>query len=104
MGSSFVWDYKIKWDNSANKFFDTLAAGKPMLINHMGWQADLIKEKNCGYVLPAHIKEKDCWDFVQYINDMELMKMQGVNSLNLAKSEFSLEIASKKYLSILKAI
>src|SRR5690606_29799362 len=38
MGSSFVIPIKELWANSANKFFDTLAAGKPILINHEGWQ------------------------------------------------------------------
>src|SRR5690606_37783545 len=42
IGSSFVAPIKELWANSANKFFDTLAAGKPILINHGGWQADVI--------------------------------------------------------------
>jgi len=29
---------KEMWSNSANKFFDTLAAGKPIAINYKGWQ------------------------------------------------------------------
>lgn len=36
--------------NSANKFFDTLAAGKTILINYGGWQADIINKHNCGVV------------------------------------------------------
>ncbi len=47
--------------NSANKFFDALAAGKPVAINHEGWLADLIRGKRLGLVwnprdLPAAAK------------------------------------------------
>src|SRR5690606_4176809 len=51
MGSSFVAPVRELWANSANKFFDTLAAGKPILINHGGWQSDVITRNNIGYVL-----------------------------------------------------
>ncbi|MGD9961712.1 glycosyltransferase family 4 protein [Nocardioides sp.] len=37
--------------NSANKFFDALAARRPVAINHGGWQADLIKSRRLGVVL-----------------------------------------------------
>ena len=39
--------------NSANKFFDALAAGKPLMINYKGWQAKLIEKYNAGIVVPS---------------------------------------------------
>lgn len=50
--SLFV-DLKEMWANSANKFFDGLAAGKPVAINYGGWQAELLQESGAGFVLPA---------------------------------------------------
>jgi len=100
MGSSFVLDKKIKWDNSANKFFDTLAAGKPVLINHKGWQADLIEKENCGYVLPANPDSKAVRDFASYVNNEDLLKKQGENANKVAISQFSLEIAVAKYMNV----
>ena len=38
--------------NSANKFFDALAAGRPILINYEGWQAPLLRESGAGLVAP----------------------------------------------------
>jgi glycosyltransferase involved in cell wall biosynthesis len=32
-------------DNSANKFFDALAAGRPVVLNYGGWQAELVREQ-----------------------------------------------------------
>lgn len=40
---------------SANKFFDTLAAGKPALLNYGGWQAEFIEEHTIGQQLPRDI-------------------------------------------------
>jgi glycosyltransferase involved in cell wall biosynthesis len=45
------------WNNSANKFFDGLAAGKPIAINYEGWQADLLRETGAGVCLPQRDPE-----------------------------------------------
>lgn len=103
MGSSFVWDYKIKWDNSANKVFDTLAAGKPLLINYQGWQADLINMNHCGFVLPYNILDRDILRFVRYVNDSEVIKNEGRNARRKA-IDFSLPIAVNKYMEIFNFI
>jgi len=39
--------------NSANKFFDALAAAKPIMINYQGWQARLIEGNDIGIHVPA---------------------------------------------------
>jgi glycosyltransferase involved in cell wall biosynthesis len=51
MSTSFVRPIRALWDNSANKFFDALAASRPIAINYGGWQADLIAETGAGLVL-----------------------------------------------------
>lgn len=104
IGSSFVINNPILWDNSANKFFDSLAASKPILINHYGWQAETINKYNIGFVINPHLTDKAVLDFINYLNDKELLKTQSNNSLKLAKEEFSLEVAIDKYLEILRSI
>ena len=89
-----------KKTNSANKFFDTLAAGKPVLINHKGWQAELIEAENIGYVLPAKFDRVEMLKFVDYLNNEELIKIQSRNALKIADQKFSLNVAAQKYLSI----
>ena len=37
---------------SPNKFFDYLAAGRPVLINYPGWLADVVREFDCGWAVP----------------------------------------------------
>ena len=100
VGSSYVIDIPALWDNSANKFFDTLAAKKPIVINHQGWQADMINKRNIGYVLPPIVSSEVAKEFVDYMNNAELLQEQGENSYKLAKEEYSLEIAVGKYMKI----
>ncbi len=39
------------YGTSPNKFFDYLAAGKPILVNYPGWMTHLVEENNIGYVV-----------------------------------------------------
>ena len=103
MGSSFVWDYKIKWDNSANKFFDTLAAGKPILINYQGWQAEVIRENKCGFVLPYQVQPDDVKRFVEYVRDAERLAQEGKNAKKKAV-DYSLPVAVEKYMKVLNEV
>lgn len=104
VGSSFVIDLPALWDNSANKFFDTLAAHKPMVINHRGWQAEEIEKHNYGYVLPPKVDEEMASEFVAYMNNTELLKTQGDNAYKHAVEEYSLEIAVSKYMNVFNSI
>lgn len=100
MGSSFVIDVPELWANSANKFFDTLAASKPILINHEGWQAETIRSYNVGYVLSFEITDKVAKDFIDYTKKNTLIEAQGERALDLAKEKYSLQKATEKYLKV----
>ena len=100
MGSSFVANIPELWANSANKFFDTLAANRPILINYEGWQSKVIINNNIGYVLPFSLTSKSAIDFVNYTMDISLIKNQSENALKTAEKCYSLEIAAEKYIEI----
>lgn len=53
IATSLFVDLKEMWANSANKFFDALAARKPVGINYGGWHADLLGG-GAGLVLDPH--------------------------------------------------
>lgn len=48
LGAMTVKDARILWDNSANKFFDFLAAGLPVILNYQGWQHDILVKSGAG--------------------------------------------------------
>jgi glycosyltransferase involved in cell wall biosynthesis len=104
MGSSFVIPVKELWANSANKFFDSLAAGKPILINHKGWQQSTIEKNNIGFVLPEVLDKVTIRKFITYTQNYELQKYQTENALKKAKSDYSLEVAVAKYLKMFQII
>jgi len=104
IGSSFVAPIKDLWANSANKFFDTLASGKPILINHEGWQAEVIRREDIGFVLTPALTDEEIHSFVKYTQDYELIKLQGGKAREVAMRNYSLEVASSKYLTIFKSL
>jgi len=104
MGSSFVIPVKELWANSANKLFDTLAAGKPILINYNGWQKELINKKNIGYVLPLVINDNMIKKFVLYSRNKELITKQKKNALKIAEERYATDVAVAKYNMIFKNI
>lgn len=83
--------------NSANKFFDTLAAGTPILINHEGWQANFIKEHNVGYVLRYDLG--NVLDFLDFNKHFD-KKLNSDRIAQLASEKFSSKVQSNKYLRI----
>lgn len=74
--------------NSANKFFDGLAAGKPMLINYKGWQAELLEETGAGLVLPAHDHQRAALMIRQAMSDPVGLKNMGGAAQQLARERF----------------
>jgi glycosyltransferase involved in cell wall biosynthesis len=57
VGLSLFVDIPEMEKNSANKFFDTLAAGKPVVINYGGWQKDFLAKTRVGIQLPRDIEQ-----------------------------------------------
>jgi len=86
--------------NSPNKFFDALAAGKAILVNHKGWVYDLVKTHELGIsCLPGKMEAA----FAKLENleqsQSELDRM-GRNSRKLAESYFSRELAVSRLLEV----
>jgi glycosyltransferase involved in cell wall biosynthesis len=88
MSSNIVIDNKEVWNNSANKFFDGLASGTPMLINSGGWQADLIETFHAGIVTHGLTFTESAVKINKLLNDKRWLDESGNNALNLAKKYF----------------
>jgi len=87
--------------NSPNKFFDALAAGKGIIVNHKGWVYQLVKLHNLGLsCLPG--KMSKCFEELEMLENqpIRLQKMQA-NSRQLAERYFTKERAIKKLLSVI---
>ena len=89
--------------NSANKFYDGLAAGKPILINYTGWHKDLINENDLGLVADNEKIYETAKILVEMINNEDDLKRKGANSSKVAHQQFSRDALAQKLGDILAA-
>ena len=94
--TSFFIDLPEMEHNSANKFFDGLAAGKPIMINYGGWQAELLMESGAGFLIPPNDPTGAAEKLNEVIlNDKKLHQM-GQAARNLA-TRFDVNSSYKKF-------
>jgi glycosyltransferase involved in cell wall biosynthesis len=74
--------------NSANKFFDALAAGCCVAINYGGWQAELVQEAGAGIRLSPE-PERAATELQNLASNPERIRQAGCNARRLAESRFS---------------
>jgi glycosyltransferase involved in cell wall biosynthesis len=97
-------NYLILEHNSANKFFDSLSAGKPVLLNYSGWQREVIESNNAGF----GCKQCDVDEFIEkicYLHEHpdELLKM-GYNARKIAEEKFDRDLLAHQALHIMEKI
>lgn len=87
--------------NSPNKFFDAIAAGKVIIINHQGWVYNLVKTFQLGMYHDIQ-KPQESFELLDNIalNSEELIRLQK-NSRKLAEQYFSKELAVQRLLTVL---
>lgn len=74
--------------NSANKFFDYLASGLPVVLNYGGWQARILRDENCGYSAPPGNPLLLADTLYQVSLHRDQLKAMRENARNLAVSRF----------------
>ena len=82
--------------NSPNKLFDSLSAGKPIIVNSAGWTKDLVEKDNCGFF----VNPDDPADFIDkialYKDNKEQLKIWGENARKLSETTFDRSILAKR--------
>lgn len=91
--SDWVWisfaHFPVLKTNSPNKFFDALAAGKPILVNHKGWVYDLVKTHQIGLAFLPGKWDKSFDRLAQLENESHLLAQMGKRARTLAEQVFS---------------
>jgi len=88
MASNLVIDLPAARANSANKFFDTLASGKPIFLNHGGWMHDLVTAHGCGIAAWGRSIEEVAQELHQRLHDLEWLEKAGAAARHLAETHF----------------
>ncbi len=104
MGLVIIGNFPIIKHNSANKFFDSLSAGKPVLLNYSGWQTKILEDNEAG--LGCHLCNLD--EFVEkvlYLNShRKQIKQMGQNARQVAIKEFNRDNLAKQALAAISSI
>ena len=97
---SLFADVSAMENNSANKFFDGLAAGKPLMLNYGGWQSDLLAKHEAGFNIPKNNPDGAYEIIKKVINDKIIIQKMSNNSKKLSK-HFTLDSNYMKFQSVI---
>ncbi|GAA2911179.1 glycosyltransferase WbuB [Actinoplanes cyaneus] len=101
MSTSTVRPIRGLWDNSANKFFDALAAERPIAINYGGWQADLLTESGAGLVLDPHDADAAGDVLAARLRDEDWLIKARAAAHRLAVEQFSRDMLFERFEAVL---
>lgn len=87
--------------NSPNKFFDALAMGKPLIVNHKGWVQELIHNHQLGIYYNAKHPESSWQKLCEFVDNSKNLIAAGQRARALGENYFSSEMAIKRLLHVL---
>jgi len=89
--------------NSANKLFDAFAAGRPMLINHGGWQSELLAGSGAGLELSSTSAVTAAEWLFKHLSDTDWLENARTASEELGTTRFEVELLFSKFEQVLLA-
>ena len=92
------------WNNSANKFFDALAAGRAVLINYRGWQAELLEETGAGIVVPPGDPENAARMLNDFLKNESRLRKAAAIAAELGETRFERNMLADKLLDVIKQV
>ncbi|MDR6464861.1 glycosyltransferase family 4 protein [Chryseobacterium sediminis] len=95
-------DIPILYTNSPNKLFDSLSAGKPIIVNSAGWTKDIAEKYHCGYYVNPNRPEELVQKVLYLKDNPELVKEMGQNARKLAETVYDKSILSKKFVEVIE--
>lgn len=97
-------DLPILYTNSPNKLFDSLSAGKPIIVNSAGWTKDMVEKHDCGYYVNPN-KPEELVAKIKYLQtNPQVVESMGANARKLAEMEFDKSLLCKKFVSVVNQV
>jgi len=87
--------------SSPNKFFESLAAGIPVIQNTNGWIKDFIEDNKIGFTLDPDDPEALARLLIEIADGNIDITRMGIRAKKIAEEQFNKDYLSDKYLSIL---
>jgi len=88
---------------SPNKFFDYIAAGLPVINNYPGWLAELIKQHQCGLVVPPGDAQAFAAALTELADAPAARVQMGKNARRLAEESFDRKKLAEEFVAFLES-
>ncbi len=96
---------RVLWKDAVqNKFFDSLAAGKPVACNFYGFQSELAVDCGVGLILQPDNPTLAAQQLNEKLNDQEWCATAGSRASELARNEFSRDHLAAQLESVLRSV
>lgn len=101
---SLIIDRKENWQHATtNKFFDSLAAGRPVLNNHPGWQTSIALQHECGLQLNRAV-EYAASELISFLQNKERLIHARTMAKQLAREIFDRKLLAAQLNQVFSAI
>jgi glycosyltransferase involved in cell wall biosynthesis len=95
--------FPILATNSPNKLFDSLSAGKPIIVNSNGWTKSIVEQYECGFYVDATKPERLAQLLVQLKYKKSLLQKMSNNSRRLAETKYDKSILCREFVDIVES-
>lgn len=104
MASALFIDLPEMRPNSANKFFDALASGTPVLLNYGGWMHDLVNTHGCGLALWQYPVAEVAAELESKMHDRDWLSDAEQSARQLAEDCFARDKLADQLTQVLQAV
>ena len=88
---------------SINKFFDGLSAGKPLFLNHSGWQRQVVEENKAGFGCKLCDVNEFAEKVLYFDSHRDRLAEMGQNARRVAVEKFDRDKSATKVLDIISS-
>lgn len=93
---------RVLWKDAVqNKFFDSLAAGKPVACNFLGFQSQIAVQHDVGLILDAEDPKLAATQLYQKLDDLDWQSRVKERAKELAEGEFNRDFLAKRLEQVL---
>lgn len=105
MSIALITGPRVLWkDATQNKFFDSLAAGRPVANNFDGWQSQIAQSTGCGLILDSTDIPRAAQQLYDVLSDDEWLSAAGAVARKLAEGTFNRDTQAQKLESVLENV
>lgn len=89
--------------NSPNKLFDSLSAGKPIIVNSDGWTKDMVEKGDCGFFVDPDDPKALADKLIEIKDNKEQLEKWGKNARILSETVYDKKILSAQVADAIEA-